>query len=200
MSIKRFNGAGISGTKSIKLWDQTTTLNDFQSIATVIVPAGGLSTITFSNIPQNFTHLQLRWMAQSTVAASEDSMAMRFNQDTGSTNDYSWHLWFGNGSAQVTSSGSAQTSIYPWAIPGSTFLTGSFGANITDILDYTSTTKNKTTKTLAGYDNNSLGRIAVTSGGWYNATPQAINRIDLTNGGNWAANSQFSLYGIKVGS
>ena len=198
MSIKRFNGAGVYGAKSTKVWDQTTTLNDFQSIATVIVPAGGQSTITFSSIPQNFTHLQLRWVAQSTVAASEDSMAMRFNQD--STNYYSWHLWFGNGSAQVTSATSATSSIYPWAIPGSTFLTGSFGANITDIFDYTSTTKNKTTKTLAGYDNNSLGRIAVTSGGWYNATPQAITRIDLTNGGNWAANSQFALYGIKVAS
>ena len=174
-----------------------TLTGSYDALATVTVPSGGASSITFSAIPQTgYKHLQIRWLAQSTLSAAEDSTNLRFNGDSGS--NYSWHFLFGNGSTANASSGTSDTKIYPWAVPGATFLTNSFGVNIIDILDYASIAKNKTTRSLAGYDNNSTGgRIAMASGSWFPATPTAINSITITNGASWAQFSTFSLYGVK---
>ena len=54
MAIRRFSTSNLSGTKSSKIWDQETTPGYFESIATVIVPSAGASSITFSNIPSTY--------------------------------------------------------------------------------------------------------------------------------------------------
>ena len=72
-----------------------------------------------------------------------------------------------------------------------------FGAIVVDILDYTSTTKNKTVRSIGGLDNNGGGQMYINSSLWY-ATPAAITQIDITPElGNFAQYSQFALYGIK---
>ena len=79
----------------------------------------------------------------------------------------------------------------------------SSGANnyafaILDFLDFGSTTKNKTVKSLFGQDRNGSGDIAMSSGAWYNSS-DPITSITLTP--NYSAVfsdlSQFSIYGIK---
>jgi hypothetical protein len=199
---------GVSSTVKNRLprysnfWDGTAVYSPFSptgsydALATYTVPSGGLSTITFAGLPTGgqYQHLQIRWLARSTVAGSEDSTTLRFNSDSGS--NYSWHFLFGNGSSANASNGTSTTGIYPWAVPASSFLGSSFGVNVIDILDAFSTTKNKTTRALAGYDNNSTnGRIALASGLWMNTN--AINSITLTNSANWDQYSQFALYGVK---
>jgi hypothetical protein len=69
---------------------------------------------------------------------------------------------------------------------------------VIDILDYTSTNKNKTIRTLGGFDMNGKGFAALFSGLWYKA-PEAVTRIDLTSNTtlDFAVNSSFALYGIK---
>jgi hypothetical protein len=167
----------------------------YDSIQTVTVGAGGQSTISFTSIPQSYAHLQVRMITRSSANVSEDSMLMRFNSDSGS--NYRWHFLFGNGStANSSNNGGTSTFIYPYAIPGATFLAGSFGVQVIDIFDYSSTNKNKTTKTFGGYDNNStLGRIAFTSGVWFNTN--SVTSLTFTCAGNFVQNSSFALYGIK---
>ena len=167
----------------------------FDALATVTVPSGGVASITFAGIPNTYKHLQIRSMFRSGTAGSEDSVIMRFNGDSG--NNYSYHFLFGNGSSANASATSSTSLIYPWAVPAASFLANSFGVQIIDLLDYANTTKNKTTRTLAGYDDNSTGgRIALTSGAWYNTS--AVNSISITTGGSSIAqHSQFTLFGVK---
>jgi hypothetical protein len=170
-------------------------VGDYESIQTYTVGAGGTGTITFSSIPSTYKHLQIRSMFRSGLAIAEDTVIMRFNGDSG--NNYSYHFLFGNGSTANASGNSGTSFIYPWATPGSTFLSNSFGVQVTDLLDYSSTTKNKTTRTLGAYDDNSTGgRIALASGAWYNTS--AVTSISITTVGNSITQySSFALYGIR---
>jgi hypothetical protein len=75
--------------------------------------------------------------------------------------------------------------------------TNVFGAGVTDILDYTNTSKNTTVRALGGADANGSGSIDLTSAAWLNTN--AVTSITLTtnNGSTFTAGSSFALYGIK---
>jgi hypothetical protein len=169
---------------------------DYESIATVTVGSGGSASITFSSIPSTYQHLQVRGIARSTATGDLTGQyyAFRFNSDTG--NNYSFHVLKGDGSS-VTAS-----AIAPWDTMAvertSTAFQASnvFGAIVLDVLDYANTNKNKTTRTLAGFDNNGSGQIALNSDLWMSTA--AVNSITFTLGaGNFAQYSSFALYGIK---
>ena len=201
MSIKRFNGAGISGTKSIKLWDQTTTQNDYQSIATVVVPSGGQSSITFSNIPQNFTHLQLRMVGQFNSTGDVD---IQLNGDSTSGN-YSYHLMYGSGSGNGATALTTSTSYGMYAGYGNVG-GNAFFAGVVDLLDYTNTAKSKVSRSFFGVDNSGSGFAMLNSGLWYKAgsgvNSDAITSIKIysKDAVNFQQYSQVALYGIKVAS
>jgi hypothetical protein len=171
--------------------------NSYESISTVTVGSGGSSSITFSSIPATFTHLQLRCLAKNTTAGSGDqAYQIAFNSDTTYTN-YRTHYLQGEGSAAY--SGGAQVSGL-YAVIGQAPKAGStsvFGVSVTDILDYTNTSKNKITRTLDGDDMNGSGAVNLRSALWLNTS--AINRIDITlyAGLTFAEYSKFALYGIK---
>ena len=171
----------------------------YESIATVTVGAGGSSSISFTSIPSTYTHLQIRWLGRGTATmATGETISIRFNSDSTSGN-YKSHYLEGNGSA--ASAGALSTNNYAvsYNMSGSNSTTGVFGAGIIDILDYTSTSKNKTLRNLGGYDNNGSGYIDFNSSLWLK-TPEAINRIDLTVNfavDNFAQYSSFALYGIR---
>jgi len=70
---------------------------------------------------------------------------------------------------------------------------------IMDILDYTSTTKQKTLRALGGFDNNGSGTVGLSSGLWRPSSIVAINRIDVKNAaGNFLPNTHVALYGVKA--
>lgn len=126
-------------------------------------------------------------------SASNPYGLLRFNSDTG--NNYWWHQLQGNGStANASSYGSLTSYIYfPADAVGSSIPT----VQVADILDYTSTSKNKTIRVLEGYDANGSGTLRLASGLW-SATPAAINSITITlSVGNFNEYSSFALYGIK---
>jgi hypothetical protein len=71
-----------------------------------------------------------------------------------------------------------------------------WGSMVYDILDYNSTSKFKTARTLLGYDNNGSGAIFFTSGNWRSTS--AITTVTIyPNTGTFAQYSHFALYGIK---
>lgn len=166
-----------------------TIAGSYEPLASITVPSGGLSSIVFGSIPQTYAHLQIRTFHQSTGSAES---YMQFNNDTAA--NYKIHYLYGDGASAVAGVGSVTTGV-SFNYSGGT---GSiFGASVVDILDYTSTNKNKTTRALGGYDANGSGLSILYSGLWFK-TPEAITSIKLfPNTGNFAANSSFSLYGIK---
>lgn len=160
----------------------------FESIATQTVGSSGASTITFDNIPNTYSHLQLRMIARG---PSTNYVTMRFNNDSG--NNYAGHFLYANGSSVSTASPATSTTLL---LPSRAYSATAnyFGAAVTDILDYASTNKNKTMRSLTGDDESPL--IMFITGLWMSTS--AVTRIDLiTQAGNFSQYSQFALYGIK---
>jgi hypothetical protein len=158
----------------------------FESISTVNVGSGGTSTITFSSIPATYKHLQIRFIYET-----GDWGTFRFNGDTTASN-YRNHILTGNGS--TVAAGAPANIIYEPAASNGGSRNSYTG--VIDILDYTSTTKNKVTRSLEGTDINGSGYIYLTSGLWMSTA--AVTSISMTrNANNWAEGSQFALYGIK---
>lgn len=202
MSIKRLNGAGLQTPKSIKVWDQTTLQNDYQSIATVIVPSGGQASVSFTNIPQNFTNLKIHAVVRADPIGGSNATTIQLN---GNRPAYT-HYLYGAGSGTPASGGSTgATAGNVINTPNSANTINVFGVGIIDILNYTSN-KNKTIRSIGGYDaTNAVGEIAQFSAIVTDTNP--VTTITLfpqsTSGSttyNWVENTQFSLYGIKAAS
>jgi hypothetical protein len=169
-------------------------LTGYNSIATYTVGATAQSSITFSNIPQVYKHLQIRWIGREDTAGQGDAEFQgRFNGDTGT--NYKYHSLFGDGS---TAYGAAGGNTFFAAGRGVAASIGAniFGVSVMDILDYTNTNKNKVLRILSGWDANGSGYIFLYSGLWMNTN--AVTSITLFGDtGNLIQNSQFALYGIE---
>jgi hypothetical protein len=160
----------------------------YESIATVTVGAGGQSSISFTSIPSNFTHLQLRFLASS--ANNDQGLLAQFNGDTGS--NYGSHFLYGTGSAAGASADTPRTNIYASSNLYPTY----FSAGVLDILEYGNTNIYKTTRSLTGADRNGSGIIWLFSGAWRSTA--AITSISLSaSTGNLQQYSSFALYGIR---
>lgn len=170
---------------------------DFQLIETVAL-SGTQTSVTFSNIPNTFRHLQIRCITKVTDSANNNaqSVSLQFNSDTGS--NYAHHRLRGNGSDVTSESSSSQTSIVYGLSTNSGSSTPSqlFSPAIIDILDYANSSKNKTTKSLVGGLAPAASNFAeLRSGLWVNTS--IITSIRLFSSSNWVSGSRFSLYGIK---
>jgi hypothetical protein len=171
-------------------------------IRSYVVPSGGAASVTFSSIPSTYTHLQIRYTSRMNTAATWDYDKITFNSDTGS--NYAWHHLYGNGASAVAGSATSQTYAYNGAMTSNNAGSNIFGATITDILDYSNSSKYKTVRSLTGYDNNgsgandiSKGAIFLRSGLWMNTN--AITSITLTpDTGSFVQYSSVALYGVKA--
>jgi hypothetical protein len=175
----------------------------FELIESQTVGSGGAASITFSNIPSTYKHLQIRCVVRSTIAGTaQDNIAFRCNSDSAS--NYASHNLWGTGSGSGFSSNfSGLTYGYiPSITPSAGNLSNVFAGVVIDILDYSSSSKNKTWRAFGGSDENAnsgasayLTRIQLSSAVWLSTS--TLNRIDLTNSGSFAQHSTFSLYGVK---
>ena len=154
------------------------------------------ASVTFSSIPADYTHLQIRILSRTTdPVAYDDYVETNLNGDTGA--NYSRHQLEGNGST-ASAFGSGNTTFMgngPTATDGNS--ASIFGVTIIDILDYANTNKYKTVRSLGGYDANGSGGLMLSSGNWRNTN--AVTSIVLTthNALNYLTYSSFSLYGVK---
>lgn len=196
--IKRFSASSIrNGQKTTKLWDQVSTVGDFESIATVTIPAGGALSADFTSIPQTYTHLQIRMIGRTANAYTDDNIHFRFNSDSG--NNYAYHYFYGTGSGGVATGATASYSLaIPFRVAGGNSSANMFGNGICDILDYTNTNKLTTIRSLTGHDQNGSGLLFFFSGLWLSTA--AITSISLFFSAsiNLAQNTTFALYGIKA--
>lgn len=177
--------------------------SSFESIATTTVGAGGTSTITFSSIPSTYKHLQIRFISRTNRALTLDQVKVNFNSDTGA-NYYSNHYLLGDGGSATAGVDATTTYATIYRVPGDNATASVFGAHVLDILDYTSTNKNKTLRTLGGFDTNGVvsgypGEMWFESALWKPSTIAAITSIDIApiSGTAFKQYSSFALYGIK---
>jgi hypothetical protein len=169
----------------------------YDALATITVPSGGVSSISFVGIPNGYKHLQLRYLAKTSRAALNDYAKLEINGDT-TTSNYRSHSVNGGGSAIYAENHANVIEL--GGFPGNTNAS-IFGAGIMDFLDYSSVTKYKTIRSLEGYDQNSASTgaawLGLDSGLWMSTS--AITSIKITpgTGPNFVQYSQFSLYGVK---
>lgn len=165
-------------------------------IETIIVGAGGVSTVTFSNIPLVYEHLQIRFISRNNRSGQViDALNIKANNDSGA--NYSNHRLEGQGSSAGSSGGSSLNAAIFGTMPASSATASVFGVGVIDILDYANTSKYKTFRTLSGFDSNGSGYVGVYSGLWQSTS--AINSLTISSndGSGVLQYTHFALYGIK---
>jgi hypothetical protein len=127
----------------------------------------------------------------------EDSFRITLNSDSAA--NYVSHYLAGDG---ATVYAGIQTTHVNYMMYGSQAGASAgasvFSVAILDLLDYSTTTKYKTTRTLTGYDNNGSGSISAPLSSLWMSTA-AVNSITMvtSTGANFTQYSSFALYGIK---
>lgn len=169
----------------------------FESIATA-TGTGSSGTITFSGIPSTYASLQLRLITRGTNASATSDLNMRINGVTSSAS-YKSHYLYGNGSAAGAGAdgGSGTDSIFIGLSPAASASSSIMGVGVLDILDYASSSKNKTIRLIYGHDvNGATGYVWLASG--MNLSTTAISSLTIyLNAGNFNTDTKIALYGIK---
>lgn len=170
----------------------------FESIATA-TGTGSSGTITFSSIPSTYKSLQIRFLAKSTTTTGvNESLLLRVNGDTAT--NYTEHYLYGDGTTASANGAVTRSSIsvYNGTMRSNATYANMMGVGVIDIIDYASTTKNKTVRYVCGNDVNAATSVgpALGSGLWLSTS--AITSISLiTSSGSWATSTTIALYGVK---
>jgi hypothetical protein len=167
----------------------------YESIATAN-GTGSSGVITFSSIPSTYKHLQLRIIARGTAATTYVQHNITLNGVTGSGSYFAQHEIYGDGATAGANADAASTYMSSGLVPGASQTANIYGAYVWDLLDYTSTNKNKVAREIWGVDLNGGGYIDFRSSLALNTN--AITSITITcSSGNYTTPSSFALYGIK---
>ena len=165
----------------------TAAAGDYESIATVTVGSGGAANVTFTSIPQTYTHLQVRAMGKTTT---NENHLFQFNSDTGA--NYKYHYLAGSGASATAGDGGAANGYLGYNNPGT-----QFAVWVLDILDYENTNKYKTCRTLFGCDGNGSGYSMFTSTLYLSTNAITSIKFFPSGSASFAQYSHFALYGIK---
>ena len=170
----------------------------FEAIASTTL-ASATATVTFSSIPGDYEHLQLRSFYRDTGGVGLGILRATFNGDTGS--NYTFHrLYADSSSSTVNVNGLiSQSNIQLLFGPSNNAgMNGAWGAVISDIVDYGSTNKYTTVRSFGGYDaNGGTNAYACSFSGLWLST-SAITSITLTpDNNNFDVGSVFALYGLR---
>ena len=192
----RVKSIGTYGESAYSVYSSSVTpvsLSSYESISTITVGASSVGSVTFSNIPSTYKHLQLRISARGD-SGSQDWGYFRVNSGaTGSS-----HYVLGQGA--ITDSSAYINSAQPLSLrfPGSSAGTGIFSGQVIDFVDYNNVNKNKTVRIFGGVDLNGSGQVVMSSY-LYSADTAAISSIQVVGWGvgSFVQHSTFALYGIK---
>ena len=192
-------GINSSGTWSNVLSSSSSSITPvaptFESIATVTAD-GSSGSMTASNIPGTYKHLQVRILARHTAADLRQASLIRLNNI--SSADYHWRWTYGADAAVYDNSVINSSYIGTTYVPGTGNNANIFAVFIFDILDYASTSKTKTVKGFTGFHNNTSteNNLGFTIG-VLNSTAAITNFSFQMATAAFASGSSMSLYGIK---
>ncbi len=167
-------------------------------IQTVTVGSGGVSNISFTNIPQIYTDLILKISARTT-GSSDDNMRITVNGDTAASY-YNINLWSNGSSAATESVSGSGKLIADYAagyLPNTSTTANTFNNFEMYIPNYTgSNYKSISINNVS--ENNSAStyiRTGIGSALWSNTSP--ITSLVVTNFNSFAQYSSATLYGIR---
>lgn len=171
------------------VWNPWSPVGAYDALATVTVPSGGAASVTFAGIPTGYKHLQVK-----VAGLSPGWITMRCNNITSSGN-YFGHELRGDGSSASSQSLIGYDTSFMWmALPASaTYPT----VSVIDVLDYGSTTKNKTVRALSGNDANGSGYVQLISNTFASTSAVSSIQMQIYGGGSFSQYSTFSLYGVR---
>lgn len=157
-----------------------------------IVLSSSAASVTFSGLGAytDYKHLQIRQVSRSDAAANDTPLIMSIN---GSELDRR-HVLYGLDGTVVESFSAANGIIS--SVPAASQTANIFGASVIDLLDFSSTSKNKTVRAFHGSAGNATQFVALYSG--LEVSLSATTSIGFApSAGNFIAGSRFSLYGSK---
>lgn len=193
-TIRGENSSGATNGYSAATSAITPNYGAMQQIATA-TPSN--QQISFTNIPQTYTDLMIVMSARNS-SGSSGSVEARFNGDSGS--NYSYTYFQGNGSSVSYGRGSNATVAVVGRSAGSGTTSGIFASSICHILNYSSTSSNKTLIERGANDENGSGISEMWISLW--RSNFAITSISIASPGqgNFASGTTAFLYGIKAAS
>ena len=163
----------------------------FELIQTTVLTSG-FNTISFTNLPQTYKHLQIRVVTKINTSGNQ-SFNLQLNADTGS--NYRTHYLIGTGSTVFSSDAGQSTSMSIATAPGND-ASNQFGAAILDILDYNNTNKNKVVRCHSGqFGDSAFRQNRLASGLWLN-TAAVTGVTILTGSPDMLTGTRVSVYGI----
>ncbi len=177
---------------SLVLWQ---TVGQVQIAKTVL--GSSTATVTFSSIPQDFTHLKLYAMVRSTKAASLDTMNLQINTDSGVHYEYANMTVSNSGTSSFTTSSSGSSSlVVSAAITAGSAVAGVFSRIFIEVPFYTDTATG--TKNVMAQSNAAVNPLTIAAGNWIPTATAAVTTLSFTVGsGSFLTGSTFALYGFS---
>ncbi len=160
----------------------------FMSIATPTI-SGSANFVDFTDIPQTFKHLQIRFSILANATNSD--VTLTFN-GVSSAGSYTYHELRGTGT-ETSATGNGSTTLM-YAATNATSTTYP-AVGIVDIFDYADTNKITTVRSLSGKDENGSGTLQILSG--MNKVTTAVTSIRVDCGAAIDTKSKIALYGIR---
>ena len=180
-------------------WGAFSSVGSYDSIASITTD-GSASTYTFSSIPSNYKHLQVRLNTRGAGSANVyNSWFTLYVNGVRTGTSYSQADLYGNSSTVAAGLNYRnQANLQPFYNNGPDSPTNQFTASIVDIFNYTNTNMNKSIRVHNGATT-SLGTTrlgTVLSNAAFYSTSAITSVSFLFNNGN-IADCKLSLYGIK---
>lgn len=157
--------------------------------------ASAQSSITFNSIPQIYTDLYLVISVRNSSTTSAVTR-MQFNNDTGS--NYYSRLVYGNGSSATTYA-ETSASFYLGDHPQSTWTSDTFGSTALTIQSYAEAVAKSVSCETVAENNATTSWQQLSTHLWSNTSAITTLKV-FPLGGNFAAYSSATLWGITKGS
>jgi hypothetical protein len=154
------------------------------------------TTVTFSSIPQTYSHLELRIVARSSASTTSDGMYLQYNGVSSAS--YAYHRLYANGASYISQNTTGDTGALVAFIAGGTSPANAFSSTSLSIADYTNASKNPVVK-FQNADINGSSNSVIMFGSGMLPTAGAVTSLSFTMpnlAGGFAAGSRFSLYGV----
>ena len=167
----------------------------YSKISTYTVGSGGIESVSFTNIPQNYTDLVIKASVRNTRSGNAEA-ELRWTVN-GSSTSYSNRLLQGNGTS-VSAGTTGTTYFYSGEIDATTATANTFGSADIYIPNYTSFNYKPAMADTVSENNITAAFATMTAGLWSNTAPITSITFYYTASGIWAQHSTFHLYGIKA--